>query len=231
MRVTVDENLCEANGFCESLAPDVFELGDEDVVQIADGPVPPRAGDRRARRGGPVPQGRAAAAGLTHIPSASMSSRDMAKYAAMRPYFEVVAEGLTGLVDGTDFFDMHAEDVVVEYVITVPDYPRRIVGREALAELYCRLRGFDRSERQQRRVPLLRPREVRGGSRVHHARHGGEHGCAVRQPIRLGDHDQGPQDRALARLPGSLGGVRRVRQRAGALLTSRRSVSDIAISS
>jgi ketosteroid isomerase-like protein len=44
-----------------------------------------------------------------------MTSRDMAKYAAMRPYFEVVAEGLKGLVDGTDFFDMHAEDVVVEY--------------------------------------------------------------------------------------------------------------------
>jgi uncharacterized protein len=66
-----------------------------------------------------------------------MPSRDMAKYAAMRPYFEVVAEALTGLVDGTDFFDMHAEDVVVEFVITVPDYPRRIVGREALAELYA----------------------------------------------------------------------------------------------
>ena len=32
----------EANGFCESLAPEVFELGDADVVQIADGPVPPR---------------------------------------------------------------------------------------------------------------------------------------------------------------------------------------------
>ena len=135
MRVTVDENLCEANGFCESIAPDMFELGDADVVQIADGPVPPRPGDRRPRRGGPVPQGRAAADRLTGF-EASMSSRDMAKYAAMRPYFEVVAEALTGLVDGTDFFDMHAEDVVVEYIITVPDYPRRIVGREALAELY-----------------------------------------------------------------------------------------------
>jgi ketosteroid isomerase-like protein len=65
-----------------------------------------------------------------------MPSRDMAKYAAMRPYFEVVAGGVKGLVDGIDFFDMHAEDVVVEYIITVPDYPRRIVGREALAELY-----------------------------------------------------------------------------------------------
>src|SRR6201996_8749151 len=68
---------------------------------------------------------------------ASMSSRDMARYAAMRPYFEVVAEALKGLVEGTDFFDIHADDVVVEYIITVPDYPRRIVGREALAELYA----------------------------------------------------------------------------------------------
>ncbi len=40
MRVKVDENRCEGNGFCESLAPGVFELGDVDVVQIADGPVP-----------------------------------------------------------------------------------------------------------------------------------------------------------------------------------------------
>ena len=66
-----------------------------------------------------------------------VSTRDMAKYAAMRPYFELVAQGLDGLVDGTDFFDIHAEDVVVEFIITVPTYPRRIVGREALAELYA----------------------------------------------------------------------------------------------
>jgi ketosteroid isomerase-like protein len=60
----------------------------------------------------------------------------MAKYAAMQPYFDVVADGLRGLVDGSDFFDMHAEDVVVEYIITVPNYPRTVVGRDALAELY-----------------------------------------------------------------------------------------------
>jgi ketosteroid isomerase-like protein len=55
----------------------------------------------------------------------------------MRPYFELVAQGLDGLVDGTDFFDIHAKDVVVEFIITVPTYPRRIVGREALAALYA----------------------------------------------------------------------------------------------
>jgi ketosteroid isomerase-like protein len=61
----------------------------------------------------------------------------MTKYAAMRPYPDVVTDALDGLVDGDDFFDIHADDVVVEYIITVPDYPRRIVGREALAELYA----------------------------------------------------------------------------------------------
>jgi len=40
MRVIVDETLCEANGFCESLAPDVFEIGKADVVHVADGEVP-----------------------------------------------------------------------------------------------------------------------------------------------------------------------------------------------
>jgi ferredoxin len=40
VRVIVDESLCEANGFCESLAADIFEIGDSDVVQVADGEVP-----------------------------------------------------------------------------------------------------------------------------------------------------------------------------------------------
>jgi hypothetical protein len=75
------------------------------------------------------------------------------------------------LVDGTDFFDIHAEDVVVEYIITVPDYPRRIVGREALAELYS---DYGDSI-------------VQGGSSDVY-RYYGEHRCAVSQPIRFGDH-------------------------------------------
>jgi ketosteroid isomerase-like protein len=66
-----------------------------------------------------------------------MASRDMARYAAMQPYFDVVADGLRGLVDGNDFFDLHADDVVVEYIITVPNYPHMVVGRDALADLYA----------------------------------------------------------------------------------------------
>jgi uncharacterized protein len=65
-----------------------------------------------------------------------MTTADIAQYAAMKPYFDVVTTGLAGLVDGADFFDIHAEDVVVEYMITVPGYPRKVEGRDALVELY-----------------------------------------------------------------------------------------------
>ena len=34
MRVIVDRDACEANGICEGLVPEVFELDDEDVLHI-----------------------------------------------------------------------------------------------------------------------------------------------------------------------------------------------------
>ena len=60
-------------------------------------------------------------------------------FEALAPFFRIIAEGLSGLVDGDDFFDTLAEDAVFEYVISVPGYPRRVAGREAVAELY---RGY-----------------------------------------------------------------------------------------
>ncbi len=57
-------------------------------------------------------------------------------YEALAPFFRIINEGLSGLVDGEHFFDTIAADAVFEYVISVPGYPRRIVGREAVAELY-----------------------------------------------------------------------------------------------
>jgi uncharacterized protein len=50
--------------------------------------------------------------------------------------FRIVEEGLNGLADGEHFFDLLADGVVFEYVITVPGYPRHVVGRSAVAELY-----------------------------------------------------------------------------------------------
>ena len=34
MKVKVDFDLCESNALCESLAPEVFELDDDDLLQL-----------------------------------------------------------------------------------------------------------------------------------------------------------------------------------------------------
>jgi ketosteroid isomerase-like protein len=57
-------------------------------------------------------------------------------FRALDPFFRIVEEGLRGLADGNHFFDLLADEVVFEYVITVPGYPRHVVGRSAVAELY-----------------------------------------------------------------------------------------------
>ena len=61
---------------------------------------------------------------------------DLGDFKGLEPFFRIIEQGLSGLVDGEHFFDLHADDVVVEYIHTVPGYPRRIVGRSALVELY-----------------------------------------------------------------------------------------------
>ncbi len=49
-KIEVDWDRCESNGICESMAPDVFELDDEDMLQIDDPTVTPanRAAVERA---------------------------------------------------------------------------------------------------------------------------------------------------------------------------------------
>ena len=68
-----------------------------------------------------------------------MTVRNMDDFRALDPFFRIIEEGLAGLVDGGHFFDLLAADVVFEFIITVPDYPRRVTGRDALIELY---RGY-----------------------------------------------------------------------------------------
>lgn len=55
---------------------------------------------------------------------------------ALDPFFRIIERGVAGLVDGEHFFDLLAEDIIVDYVITVPGYPGRVEGRHAVAELY-----------------------------------------------------------------------------------------------
>ncbi|WP_433196275.1 ferredoxin [Nocardia sp. CA-107356] len=41
MKVSVDLDQCEANGICVGIAPDVFELDDDDMLHIVVGEVAP----------------------------------------------------------------------------------------------------------------------------------------------------------------------------------------------
>ena len=56
MRVAVDRDLCEANGVCTGLAPEIFDLDDEDYLHILAAEVPAAAGGRGPRRGHVLPE-------------------------------------------------------------------------------------------------------------------------------------------------------------------------------
>jgi uncharacterized protein len=66
----------------------------------------------------------------------SKTVSDDAPFGANSPFFRIIKEGLEGLADGDDYFDLLAEDVVFEYVISVPGYPRRVEGRQKVIDLY-----------------------------------------------------------------------------------------------
>jgi uncharacterized protein len=62
-------------------------------------------------------------------------------FRALDPFFRIIEQRLAGLVDGEHFFDLLADDVIVDFIITIPDCPRHVVGlgRNNLIELY---RGY-----------------------------------------------------------------------------------------
>jgi len=61
---------------------------------------------------------------------------DLDDFKALDPFFRIIEEGLDGIADGGHFFDLLAEDVIFDYIITTPGYPRHVEGRKAVAELY-----------------------------------------------------------------------------------------------
>jgi ketosteroid isomerase-like protein len=66
----------------------------------------------------------------------SKTVSDDAPFGANSPFFRIIKEGLEGLVDGEDYFDLLTDDVVFEYVISVPGYPGRVEGRQNIIDLY-----------------------------------------------------------------------------------------------
>jgi ketosteroid isomerase-like protein len=67
-------------------------------------------------------------------------TNDSSNFGADGPFFRIIREGLEVLVDGDDYFDLLADDVIFEYVISVPGYPRRLQGRQSVIDLYS---GYD----------------------------------------------------------------------------------------
>src|SRR5260370_4602244 len=57
-------------------------------------------------------------------------------FKALDPFFRITETGLDGMADGGHFFDLLAEDVIFDYMIPTPDYPRDVGGRTTVAELY-----------------------------------------------------------------------------------------------
>ncbi|HLK57310.1 MAG TPA: nuclear transport factor 2 family protein [Chthonomonadaceae bacterium] len=59
-----------------------------------------------------------------------------AVFKALDPFFEVVMQGLSGLVDGEHYFDAIAEDALFEFRYRFPGWPVTVRGRANLMELY-----------------------------------------------------------------------------------------------
>jgi len=67
---------------------------------------------------------------------------DSSNFGADGPFFHIIREGLKDLADGEDYFDLLADDVVFEYVISVPGYPKRVEGRQNIVDLYSDYDSF-----------------------------------------------------------------------------------------
>ncbi|HLK24225.1 MAG TPA: nuclear transport factor 2 family protein [Caulobacteraceae bacterium] len=67
-----------------------------------------------------------------------MTGMSDARYAAIRPYCELVLQGLGGLVDAADYFDAFAEDAEFEVRYDFAGWPRIVRGRDALVEQFSR---------------------------------------------------------------------------------------------
>lgn len=64
MRIEVDRNLCEANAVCESIAPTVFRVTDDGVLEVLQ-PEPPEELRAGGHRGAALPPPRPAPPRLT----------------------------------------------------------------------------------------------------------------------------------------------------------------------
>src|SRR5271154_5718293 len=73
---------------------------------------------------------------LTRRKALPMTDPKYAAFTALDPFFQIVQQGLAGLVDGAHYFDTIAADAVFEFRYDFPGWPRTVSGRDALVDLY-----------------------------------------------------------------------------------------------
>src|SRR6202453_1373133 len=65
-----------------------------------------------------------------------MTDPKYAAFTALDPFFQIVQQGLAGLVDGDHYFETIAADAVFEFRYDFPGWPRKVSGRDSLMDLY-----------------------------------------------------------------------------------------------
>jgi ketosteroid isomerase-like protein len=68
-----------------------------------------------------------------------MPETKYAMFAALNPFFEIIQQGLTDLVDGEHYFDAIADDASFEFRYRFPGWPPTIRGR---ADLMAQFSGY-----------------------------------------------------------------------------------------
>ena len=66
-----------------------------------------------------------------------MPEDEYAGFEALNPFFEIVQEGLRGLVDGEHYFDTIADDALFEFCYNFPGFPSTVRGRAALVARFA----------------------------------------------------------------------------------------------
>jgi hypothetical protein len=70
-------------------------------------------------------------------PGSPMTDPKYAAFTALDPFFNIVQQGLAGLVDGDHYFDTIADGTEFEFRYIFLGWPRTLSGRDALMELYA----------------------------------------------------------------------------------------------
>jgi ketosteroid isomerase-like protein len=71
-----------------------------------------------------------------------MEKAEREMFEALDPFFEIVLQGLSGLVDGEHYFDTFAEDAIFESRYHFPGWPAMIRGR---ANLMAAFSGYGKT--------------------------------------------------------------------------------------